>query len=54
MPYLSEIVKHMIMIFGRLVLNYDISRYFFHFLKAFIFWAVMGGGGRGGWGDGGR
>ena len=38
----------MIMIFGTLVLNDDISRYCFRFFDIFIFWAVKGGGGRGG------
>ena len=32
----------MIMIFGALVLNDDISRGFFHFFEIFVFWAVKG------------
>ena len=32
----------MIMIFGALVLNDDISRCFFHFFEIFVFWAVKG------------
>ena len=36
----SGTVKHMIMIFGTLVLNDDISRQFIHFFESFIFGAV--------------
>ena len=32
----------MIMIFGALVLNDDISRCFFHFFEILIFWTVRG------------
>ena len=45
--HISGTVNHMIMIFGTLVLNDDISRYCFRFFDIFIFWAVMGGGGEG-------
>ena len=36
----SGTVKHMIMIFGTLVLNDDISRQYIHFFESFIFGAV--------------
>ena len=36
----------MIMVFGALVLNDDISRYFFHIFEIFVFWAVKGVKGR--------
>ena len=36
----------MIMIFGTLVLNDDISWVFSYFFKIFIFWTVREGGGR--------
>ena len=39
--HISGTVKHIIMIFGTLVLNDNISRVLFHFLHIFIFWAVM-------------
>ena len=33
----------MIMIFGTLVLNDDISRYFYHFIETLIFGVLLGG-----------
>ena len=43
MQYISGTVKHMLMVFGTLVLNDDISRVFFKFFKLF-FWDVRGMG----------
>ena len=40
MCHISVRVRHIIMIFGTLVLNDDISRKFFRFFKVFIFRAV--------------
>ena len=50
--HISGTVWHMIMIFGTLVWNDDISRRFFHCFEIFIVQAVTGGGrGRGGEGN---
>ena len=38
--HISWLIHHMIAISGALVLNYDISRDFFHFIKILIFWVV--------------
>ena len=40
--YISGSIHHMSVIFGTRVLNDDISRYFFHFLKILIFWVFRG------------
>ena len=40
--HISGTVYRMIMIFGTLVWNDDISRIFFHFIEIFIFHAVRG------------
>ena len=40
MCHISGTMKHLIMIFGTLVLNDDISRPFFYCFEIFIFWAV--------------
>ena len=42
MCHISGTVEHMIMIFGTLVQNDEISGYFFHFIVILIFWAVSG------------
>ena len=40
--HISGTVRHLIIIYGTLMLNDDISRHFFHFFKILIFWAVRG------------
>ena len=40
MRHISGTVKHMMMIFGTVVLNDDISTHFFHFFEIFIFRVV--------------
>ena len=40
--HISGIIHHMIVIYGILVWNNDISRHFFHFFKILIFWVVKG------------
>ena len=40
--HISGTKKHIIMIFGTLVLNDDTTTSFFHFCEMFFYWAVMG------------
>ena len=47
MGHISGTLKYMIMIFGTLLLNDDMSRIFFIFLKFSFFGLLTGGGGEG-------